>query len=147
MIYAALFILLVVILGVVGGQKNKGARRFGIPMVSFFASLGKPFSKKNIIIFSFIGLLSIGYGENSWAYTLFGNDTLVRIAYGAMLAIPFVFYGFKKFLIALPILIIAFSIHAGSFTFGKLDILCEDIIRYSALGSLIFSLIIVREDE
>ena len=123
------------LLGMFGGQKSKGARRFGIPGLALL--MGK-FKKNSLPFILLIPILIMGYGENSILMKWLGNDALVRIAYGIALSLPFLFYGIKRWLFALISLCIAFSIRAGSMgTVWGMDILIEDMIRYGALGVLI----------
>ncbi len=142
---AILFVLVVIVMGLIGGQKEKGVRRFGIPGLAFILSIGK-FSWRNIGILGLMGILSIGYGENSWLMDIFHNDILVRVAYGTMLSIPFFLFGIKRGLVALALLIGAFQIRAGSlFSIGTFDVLIEDIVRYGALG-ITLAFIIFRKN-
>lgn len=132
------------ILGMFGGQKNKGARRFGI----FGLSLTMDgFTKRSWPLILIVPTLVMGYGENSWLYAKFGNDNLVRFIYAICLSFPFMFYGFIRWGFACALLVGAFQIHASSLGyiswFG--DILIEDIIRYGILGGLIsFNLFLSR---
>ena len=130
-------VITITFLGMFGGQKKKGARRFGIPLFSITINL-KERKWKNLAFLLLIPILCMGYGENSFLMQIFNNDAIVRIVYGALLSLPFLFFGIKKWLISLISLIIAFSIRAGSlFTIGDFDILIEDIIRYGTLAFLI----------
>lgn len=130
----------ILFLGMRGGQKNKAVRRLGVPALAvLFGIIYDGFQWRDLSLILLIPLLSIGYGENSHLMGLIGNDTLVRIAYGAILSIPFVAYGVKRWFVACIALILAFSAIAGSLGnvswFG--DILIEDIIRYGTLGVLV----------
>ena len=124
------------ILGMFGGQKNKGARRFGISGLALTAG---GFKRRAWPLILLIPILIIGYGESSWLYERLGSDTLVRIVYGFLLAAPFAFYGLNRFCCACVLLVGAFNIHAGSLGqsswFG--DFLIEDMFRYGTLGILI----------
>lgn len=136
-IWAILFVIGIIVLGLIGGQKNKGARRFGIPGLTFVAGLIN-FRWKNLSFLLLIPVLAMGYGENSFLMGIFHNDTLVRLAYAVILSIPFAFLGIKRFLIALPLIIGAFQIRGGSLaSFGGFDILIEDIVRYGVIGILL----------
>jgi hypothetical protein len=123
-------------LGMFGGQKNKGARRFGIPGLAVLMSwLSGEFKCKYLSFLLLIPILIMGYGENSFLMKILGNDTLVRLVYGAILSLPFLFFGIFRWLIALISLVIAFIIRAGSLgQIWGMDILIEDIIRYGVLG-------------
>ncbi len=126
-------------LGMFGGQKNKGARRFGIPGLAVITSfLSGKFKWKHLTFLLLIPILTMGYGENSWLMSVLGNDTLVRIAFGAILSLPFLAFGARRWLCALICLIVAFSVRAGSLSnIGGFDILIEDMVRYGILGILI----------
>ena len=128
----------IMIAGMFGGQKEKGARRFGIPGIAILASLGKKFRWKHLAFLLFIPVLCLGYGQDSIFMRFLHCDFLVRIVYGMLLSIPFIFFGLRRWFCALVFLPIAFSIHAGSLGhIGGMDILIEDIIRYGALGVLV----------
>lgn len=143
-VIAILFIVAIIALGMIGGQKNKATRRFGIPGLAFLLALWQGVGWRSIAILLFIPTLVMGYGENSWLMGIFHNDTLVRIAYAFLLSIPFIVFGFIRFAIALPCLVIAFLIKAGSLgSIGGFEFLIEDIIRYGVLAILIFVLMIM----
>lgn len=142
-IIGILFVVGIVILGMIGGQKNKATRRFGIPGAAFLFALIQGVGWRSVAILLFIPTLVMGYGENSWLMGIFHNDILVRIAYAFLLALPFLVFGLIRFAIALPCLIVAFIIKAGSLgTIDGFDFLLEDIIRYGVLAVLIFVLMI-----
>lgn len=123
-------------LGMFGGQKQKGARRFGILGLALTID---GFNKRAWPLVLIIPVLVLGYGENSVLYDKIGNDNLVRLVYGFLLSLPFLFYGWRRWIVACVLLIGAFQIHAGSLGhigwFG--DILVEDVARYGILGGLI----------
>ena len=134
-------IITITFLGMYGGQKKKATRRFGIPFFSFFIKL-KELKLKSLAFLLLIPILCMGYGVNSFLMNILNNDTLVRIVYGALLSLPFMFFGIRKWLISLISLVIAFNIRAGClFTIGDFDLLWEDFVRYSTLGILIVFLI------
>lgn len=138
-----IFVLTIIALGMIGGQKNKGARRFGIPILGFLTAIWQGLGWRSLAILLFIPTLVMGYGENSWLMSFLHNDILVRIAYAFLLAVPFLIFGLIRFFIALPCLIVAFLIKAGSLgSVGGFDFLLEDMIRYGVLGALIFVLMI-----
>ena len=127
-------------LGMIGGQKIKGIRRFGISGLAVTIAGIKDIKDKRLrwkyytlAILSF--LLSIGYGENSFLMKVFKRDWLVRIAYGCILSVPFLFSGVWL----APILLAgAWSVRAGGFKIYKeYDFLWEDLVRYTTLGGLI----------
>lgn len=143
-VIGALFVAAITIMGMWGGQKNKSIRRFGIPGLAFVGALLSGLGWRSIALLLFLPTLAMGYGEKSWLMSILHNDTLVRIAYGICLAIPFIFFGWIRFAIALMALPIVFSIKLGSFgSIGTFDFLGEDILRYAVLGILIFTLMIV----
>lgn len=135
-IKSILLTLATTFLGMFGGQKNKAARRFGIPGIALISG---GISTRALPLLLLIPTLVMGYGESSWLrQTLGGSDILTRLVYGLLLSLPFLFYGLKRFLAAVILLIIAFQIRAGSLGhIGSFDILIEDIARYSLLGILI----------
>jgi len=124
------------IFGMWGGQKNKGVRRFGIPSFAvIMAWLSGNLRWKHLSFLLLIPILSMGYGVNSILMSLLHNEILVRLVYSLLLALPFIFFGIKRWLIASISLGVAFAIRAGSL--GQIwgyDILIEDIVRYSVLG-------------
>ena len=138
MVWGLLVVIVLVLLAMYGGQRNKGARRFGVPGLAFLLAFWKNKTKAlPILILPFF--LAVGYGENSVLMDFFNSEVLVRIAYPLMLSLIFVFGGFKRWIVSFVLLVGAFQIHAGSLGhigwFG--DILIEDIIRYGVLGSLL----------
>ena len=140
--------LVVTILGMRGGQKTKGIRRFGIPGFSFVTSLFDGFQWRDISFLLLIPILAMGYGENSFLMGLVGSDFLVRILYAFILSLPFYIYGLKRGLVASVLLTGAFLVRAGSY--GSLpwigEVLIEDVCRYGVLGSLIsFNLFVKRK--
>jgi len=105
-------------------------------MAAYTASKEKKKKWKGVYFLPLIGVLSMGYGENSWLRKVCGGkDWITRIVYGLLLAIPFLFFAKWYALIALPI---AFSIRAGAFEIGwGKQFLWEDFFRYSTLGVLV----------
>lgn len=120
--------------GLIGGQGHKWLRRYGIPII---AIIGGKFNK--ILPYLFIGgVLSIGYGENSILMRILGADGLVRLVYAILLSLPFLFWGMKRWITACIALILSFQVRAGSLGhIGSFDVLIEDIVRYSVLGTLL----------
>ena len=140
MIYSLPF--LVTILYMLGGQVEKGIRRYGVPGLSMlltwlhsWKSAKKGEKLKVLAFILLIPILCMGYGVKSWIYRVTGGkDGLTRLIYAFCLSVPFAFWGLKYF-ICLPLLIGAFQIRAGKITsLGKVDILIEDICRGMALG-------------
>lgn len=138
MIYLLLPVFIV--MGMWGGQKTKGIRRFGIPGLATTIAGIKDIKDKKLrikryllLVLSFI--LAIGYGENSALMKVFKKDWIVRIVYGCLLSLPFLVMGVW----AAPFLLAgAWSIRAGGFKIYKdYDFLWEDLARYTTLGSLI----------
>ena len=132
--------------GMIGGQgrignikTGKGIRRFGIPFIAIFTSFSD-WKWRALWYLPMIGILSMGYGENSWLMGICGNEILVRLVYAILLSSPFYGFSWKRGLCASFLLTIAFAIRAGSAgqIFG-MDILIEDICRYGSLGILIIS--------
>ena len=121
-------------LGMYGGQRQKSARRFGIAGLSVAMDW-----KRGWPMIFLIPILIAGYGENSILMQHIGNETLVRLTYAFLLAIPFALYGLLRVISAFILLGIAFQVRSGSL--GHLDwfgdILIEDMFRYGTLGSLI----------
>lgn len=136
-------VLVSMILGMIGGQKNKAARRYGIPGTAFLVALWQGVGWRSLAILLFIPTLAMGYGENSLLVQWLHADWIVRVVYGLMLALPFAFFGLVRLAIAAVCLVGTFSIHAGSMgTIGGFDLLAEDLIRYATLGALVFVLMI-----
>ena len=130
-------VLGIITLGLIGGQKEKGARRYGIPGLSLLASL-KNWKWKRLSFIGLIPILSLGYGENSFLMGVLGNDSFVRLAVSVALSFPFMVFGLWRWVIALLGLSAVYQVHAGSlFTIGTFDVLIEDILRYGMLGILI----------
>jgi hypothetical protein len=129
-------VILITLAGMWGGQRDKWVRRYLTPLIATLYTKLKKKEKKAPLLLALIGILSMGYGVNSFLRNkiCFNNDALTRVVYGLLLAIPFLFFDKWYALIALPI---AFSIRAGGFKIGKYDVLFEDIIRYGVLGVLV----------
>lgn len=139
----SIFVIIIIAFGMIGGQKEKGVRRFGIPILAFLTALWRGVGWRSCAILLFIPILIMGYGNKSVLMHIFHNDILVRIGYAFLLALPFLVFGLIRFSIALPCLILAFVIKAGSLgSIGGFDFLVEDIIRYGVLAILIFILMI-----
>jgi len=132
------------LMGMMGGQGKiggKNTRRWGLPAIAtWFAVSWDGFQWKDLVYLLFIPILMLGYGQNSHLYNIcFSSDTITRVVYALLLALPFLFWGWIRAVIAGVSLIIAFQVHAGSLGstswFG--DFLIEDICRYSTLALLV----------
>ena len=141
--------IIIAFMGMFGGQKEKSVRRFGIPGFAFLASLTSNFTMRDFGLLLLIPFLCSGYGVNSLLMEWFNLDWLVRIVFAIGLSLPFLFYGIKRWLIALVGLTLAFQVRAGSLgTIGDFDILIEDIVRYTTLGILIsYNIYFSKEDK
>jgi len=127
----------VTLAGMFGGQKEKGARRFGIPSIAALTGW-ESWGWKVLFYLLLIPVLCMGYGHNSIFMKLLNNDTLVRMVYGATLGLPFFGFGVRRGAIACAVLLVAFLVRAGSAgQVWGMDILIEDIVRYGALAILI----------
>ena len=137
-IKTAIFSVVATILGMIGGQKEKGARRFGIAGLALLMTIGE-WSWRNIALVGLIPTLCMGYGVNSWLMGKIGLEWLVRAVYSTLLSLPFIAYGWRRWLIALVALQVAFAIRAGGFYIEWLqcDFLYEDVARYGTLALLI----------
>lgn len=123
----------------------KWTRRYGIPLSSaMFLYVHKKKEGKEkwraLIIGWLLIALSIGYGQNSTLFRILGGkDWLVRIVYGLIISVPFLFWGMWY---ASPVLALAYSFRAGGFKIGdKFDFLFEDFVRFSVIGTLVFTII------
>ena len=135
-------------LWLVGGQLEKGARRFGVPGLALVAGLWEkwkeaPKKRMKLLVFVIlIPILSMGYGVNSWLMGIFKKDWIVRFVYGIMLSVPLGIYTtltpqntMIHYFIITGLLVAAFQLRAGSLgKIGKYDILVEDIVRSLTLG-------------
>lgn len=138
----------------VGGQINKGFRRFGVPgstltvYIAYRIKTAKSIRDwlKAVAVLLFIPILCMGYGTDSSLKKFFKKDWLVRIAYGTILVIPLgiiAALGSKPWWVygicalSMPL---AFSFRdtwLGRFRharIGNFDILYEDVVRSLALG-------------
>lgn len=123
----------------IGGQIEKSVRRYGVPSVSYafvvIADDEKKFREKwrYIFLLGMIGILSMGYGENSWLKKNIPWEWAVRFVYSFLLSVIFAIAG-ANILISLISLVVAFQIRAGKlFSIGKFDFLIEDICRAMAI--------------
>ena len=132
-----LVVAIITICGMIGGQGWKWIRRYLIPsLASLYTATKKKAKWKSFIYLILMPILSMGYGETSKLRRfLGGSDKLTRIVYGLLLSIPFWFVGKGYASIALPL---AFLVKAGGIQITPTkDLLFEDLIRYSTLGTLI----------
>ena len=126
----------IVFAGMWGGQQNKWVRRYLIPLLASLYAATKKKKWKSSFYLLLIGILSIGYGENSKLRKLLGgSDRWTRIVYGLLVSIPFLFFGTWWACIALPLV---WSIKADGFQItATKDWLWEDFWRYSTIGILV----------
>lgn len=149
----------IMVLWMIGGQINKGVRRFGIPGTSMIGAVfwrltdgeKKSFKEtsKLLVLLLLIPVLVMGYGINSKLMKIFKKDLTVRIAYAIMVSIPLGIYAiitpnpFWKYPIITTSLIVAFQVRAGSLSkIGVYDVLIEDMVRGLVLGYSLIWLII-----
>lgn len=141
------------LLWMLGGQINKGLRRFGVPAISLIGIYIRIISKwskigsknwwRGWLILLYIPILSTGYGVDSCLMKIFKKDWLVRIMYGLFLALPQVLYCLivgKYVLLLIPLigLPVICSIRGGSLgKVGKYDLLIEDVLRGFFFGQTI----------
>lgn len=128
-----------VIAGLWGGQRDKAVRRFGLPGLAFLTAWRfDGFQWRDMAFLLLIPVLVMGYGENSQIMGWIGIEWAVRVVYAFLLSLPFIFYGWRRWLAACVLLIVAFQVQAGSLgKIGPYDILIEDIARYGALTCLV----------
>jgi len=133
-----LTVILLTACGMWGGQQNKWVRRYLIPAIATAHSASKIKKKKwkATFLLPLIGILSMGYGENSKLRRLLGgSDFWTRVVYGFLVSIPFLFLGKWWACLILPI---AKSIKAGGFQITNTkDFLWEDFIFYGTIGILV----------
>ena len=124
-------------LGMFGGQMFKASRRYFLPsLATLYAATKKKEKWKSSYYLLLMGVLSMGYGENSKLRKLLGgSDFWTRIVYGLLVSIPFLALGKWLACIILPI---AWSIRAGGFQItATKDFLWEDAIRYGTISILV----------
>lgn len=140
-IKAIIVILGTTFLGMFGGQREKGARRFGIPSLAVVLDY-----KRNWPFVLLAPVLILGYGEKSVLMGLIHNEVLVRLSYSTLLSLPTLFFGVRRWIVSAILLGIVFQVHAGSVGYVSWfgDILVEDIVRYSTLGCIIAYNMIVK---
>lgn len=143
-----LFALLITACYLIGGQIEKSVRRYGVPTFAFayaFVADKKTRAKdkmKYIWFMLMVGILSMGYGENSFLKKYLRYEWLTRAMYAFFLSIIFAIVGGNIF-ICFPILAVAFQVRAGKlFSIGKFDFLIEDICR--ALSIFVCTLLITK---
>ena len=129
----------ITICGMWGGQQQKWVRRYLLPSIATtYTSLKDKYKKKWKAVFYLLlmGILSIGYGENSILQKLFkGCDWLTRFIIGLLVALPFLVFGKWYALIILPLVRL---VKAGGFKISKdKDFLWEDFIFYGSIGILV----------
>ena len=128
----------VTVLGMMGGQKIKALRRYGIPTLSLV--IGKKGKKRDKFLLLLALFLSMGYGENSKLYELCGGKWwLVRLVYGVMVGVPVVLAGYVWGALIMPL---AYMVRFNySFKVGKYDFLWQDFYTYSLLGYCIWMVV------
>jgi len=138
---------LVTVLGMVGGQCWKPARRFFVPIISVALYCYKcnrdgtrVDHKKVVALLAEAVALSSGYGENSKYYKLCGGRWwLVRLIYGLMVGFPVALAGFVWGALIMPL---AYMVRFNySFKVGKYDFLWQDFYTYSLLGYCIWMVV------
>lgn len=146
MIYDTLFALGITITYLIGGQIKKSVRRYGTPSMTliYMQLRDKNATKKErlryLAILLLIGVLSMGYGVNSFLRNkiCFGIDWLTRVVYALLISLVFFLAGANWFICA-PILIGAFQVRAGVlFKIGTFEVLIEDIARSLAIFACAF---------
>lgn len=120
----------------------KWTRRYGVPLSSaMFLYVHKKEKKWKALITGWLLVaLSLGYGQNSTLFRILGGkDWLVRIVYGLIISVPFLFWGMWY---ASPVLVLAYSFRAGGIKISnKYDFLFEDFVRFTTLGTLVYKLV------
>ena len=132
-----LTVLGIIFLGMFGGQMFKASRRFILPsLATIYAATKKKKKWKSSVYLLLMGILSMGYGENSKLRRLLGgSDFWTRIVYGSLVAIPFLALGKWWACLILPL---AWSVRAGGFQItATKHFLWEDFIRYGSIGLLV----------
>lgn len=147
MILDILFILSVNILWLIGGQLNKAMRRYCLPLVCAFKGHLEPRKGHRrwyipvMVSLLLVGILSMGYGVDSWLKKMCGGVEWVTRLVMSLLVVaaitPIMIDNFSwlKLTITLIMSIAAWQVRAGSLAkIGRYDILLEDICRASALA-------------
>jgi hypothetical protein len=148
-IYDILFILIVIILWLLGGQINKSYRRVALPIICALnghlnANKRHPVNRGLAVVVLLLAIpLSIGYGETSMIRKwLGGSDNITRLLISIFIIIVInivlMITGFTWFKLTQIVWlnILAWQIKAGSLgKIGSYDILLEDIYRSTALAT------------
>jgi hypothetical protein len=142
-----------VLFGMQGGQGKiggKSLRRFGLPILATGYALSVRWDWRYLAFLLFIPVLCLGYGVDSHLGAILGHvEWLIRAVYATLLSLPFFAFGWRRWLMAVICLIVAFQIHAGSLGqipyFG--DFLIEDLIRYGTLMALVIFNVLVHRDK
>lgn len=140
---------IVMVAWLVGGQINKGVRRFGMPLTTTALGAISLLKRKDkqwwvaLFILLYIPILSIGYGVDSvlgkW---LGGREWLIRLLYALVCCVPLLMIqifvqDWWKLAIMLPMIVGSFQVRAGGVKVGNYDLLWEDVIRSLVLGSCV----------
>lgn len=130
----------------IGGQVEKGARRYGIPGILFLLAAYNVMQYDGVWwhylpLFLTMPELALGYGQGSFAAKIFREEVAIRLCYAVLLAIPLTitaaFTGESAWSALVTILLVlAFQVRAGLwFKIGKrFEILIEDICRSVAFA-------------
>lgn len=130
----------------IGGQFWKPARRYVLAVLmagyAYWANREAKKRKVALVFLSCIGLLSLGYGEDShlkrWCG---GSETFTRVAMACLISSMFLAYSIMTHHIT-PLIAVTFAINIGAWQvragslakIGRYDILIEDLCRASALA-------------
>jgi hypothetical protein len=136
--------------GMSGGQGQQGGkapRRFFAPLVAVGFGASIKWRWKYLFFLLWIVIFSIGYGPNSVLHVL-QIEWLMRLAYALMVSLPFLVFGYLRWVISAVLLVIAFAIRAGSLGdiagFGQ--VLIEDLWRYGTWGLLVILNVLFDRD-
>lgn len=133
-----------------GGQIDKSIRRYGIPSVIFTMTVLKC-TFWGGVWWHYLPLallfpeLFLGYGQGSWAASVFKQEWAIRLAYASLMLLPIIITDLAchvrlGWMLAQSVLMLgAFQIMAGGFDVGTLkgerkQFLYEDCFRSTALS-------------
>jgi hypothetical protein len=147
MILDLLFIVSINILWLIGGQCSKAMRRYCLPAICAFKGIlearkgHRRWDIPVMVSLLLVGILSMGYGVDSWLKKACGGVEWVTRLVMSLLIVAAItplmigHWSWIKLTITLIMSIAAWQVRAGSLAkIGKYDILLEDICRASSLA-------------
>ncbi len=130
----------------IGGQFWKPARRYILSVLmavyAYYANREPEKRRACVVLLAMIGLLSAGYGEDSWLKKACGgSETITRLVMACLIASVFASYSIMshhitwRIFLTFGVNVLAWQVRAGSLCrIGRFDLLIEDLCRSLAFS-------------